>query len=295
MFARDRPASRSGSASGCRPAPTGRWPGRLLVVAVVLLVVLDVLALLAQVGVLGRPDVRPDPRRRPAGSTSARCRCSRPSWPSSRWRCGAPTCWSARAQQPARWRDCRRPAVPGRRAAVRAGRLQRPRHHALPGDPVRRPAVGGRRAAAGLRRLLGDRRWPASSPLIVAAAAAGYRLARLDRASLNPELRPSTSDRATRRWRAATRSPTAAGSASAWARASSSGAGCPTAHNDFIFAVIAEELGVVGCFVVLALFARARLHRAADRPPGRRPVPPDRRRRRHHLAGRPGHRSTSVA
>ncbi len=29
----------------------------------------------------------------------------------------------------------------------------------------------------------------------------------------------------------------------------------PEAHNDFIFAVIAEELGVVGCAVVLALFA----------------------------------------
>jgi cell division protein FtsW len=29
----------------------------------------------------------------------------------------------------------------------------------------------------------------------------------------------------------------------------------PNGHNDFIFAVIAEELGVVGCLVVLALFA----------------------------------------
>jgi cell division protein FtsW len=29
----------------------------------------------------------------------------------------------------------------------------------------------------------------------------------------------------------------------------------PEGHNDFIFAIIAEELGVVGCFVVLALFA----------------------------------------
>ncbi|GAA2391873.1 cell division protein FtsW [Catellatospora methionotrophica] len=29
----------------------------------------------------------------------------------------------------------------------------------------------------------------------------------------------------------------------------------PSAHNDFIFAVIAEELGVVGCMVVLSLFA----------------------------------------
>jgi cell division protein FtsW len=28
----------------------------------------------------------------------------------------------------------------------------------------------------------------------------------------------------------------------------------PNAHNDFIFAIIAEELGVVGCFVVLLLF-----------------------------------------
>jgi cell division protein FtsW len=29
----------------------------------------------------------------------------------------------------------------------------------------------------------------------------------------------------------------------------------PNGHNDFIFAIIAEELGVVGCFVVLALLA----------------------------------------
>ncbi|MBX6750961.1 MAG: FtsW/RodA/SpoVE family cell cycle protein, partial [Micromonosporaceae bacterium] len=29
----------------------------------------------------------------------------------------------------------------------------------------------------------------------------------------------------------------------------------PNGHNDFIFAVVAEELGVVGCLVVLALFA----------------------------------------
>ena len=29
----------------------------------------------------------------------------------------------------------------------------------------------------------------------------------------------------------------------------------PEPHNDFIFAVLAEELGFVGCFAVIALFA----------------------------------------
>jgi cell division protein FtsW len=45
----------------------------------------------------------------------------------------------------------------------------------------------------------------------------------------------------------------------------------PAAHNDFIFAVIAEELGVVGCAVVLALFAvlaytGLRIARRVDQP-----------------------------
>src|SRR5699024_494198 len=31
----------------------------------------------------------------------------------------------------------------------------------------------------------------------------------------------------------------------------------PYAHNDFIFAVIGQELGFIGCFVVIALFATA--------------------------------------
>ena len=51
----------------------------------------------------------------------------------------------------------------------------------------------------------------------------------------------------------------------------------PSGHNDFIFAIIAEELGVVGCLVVLALFAvlaytGLRIARRVHRP-----VPPDRR------------------
>jgi cell division protein FtsW len=45
----------------------------------------------------------------------------------------------------------------------------------------------------------------------------------------------------------------------------------PNGHNDFIFAVIAEELGVVGCFVVLALLAvlaytGLRIARRVDNP-----------------------------
>src|SRR5256714_4304414 len=45
----------------------------------------------------------------------------------------------------------------------------------------------------------------------------------------------------------------------------------PNGHNDFIFAVIAEELGVVGCFVVLALlcvlaYTGLRIARRVDDP-----------------------------
>jgi cell division protein FtsW len=45
----------------------------------------------------------------------------------------------------------------------------------------------------------------------------------------------------------------------------------PNAHNDFIFAVIAEELGVVGCFIVLALlgvlaYTGLRIARRVDDP-----------------------------
>ena len=47
----------------------------------------------------------------PAGSSSARSRPSRPSWPRSPWCCGAPTCSPARSGS-ASWRDWRHLLVP---------------------------------------------------------------------------------------------------------------------------------------------------------------------------------------
>ena len=62
----------------------------------------------------------------------------------------------------------------------------------------------------------------------------------------------------------------------------------PAADNDFIFAVVAEELGVVGCMVIVALFAVLaytgfRIARRVDDPFRRLAATGD-----HHLAGRPG-------
>ena len=151
----------------------------------------------------------------------------------------------------------------------------------------RRPALGGRGAAAGLRRARRARpgrhrpadRGGVARRRLRCRGEENYRLARL---TTFLDTRPRTAT-----WTPATRCSQGRSAIydGGWfgvglGKSASSGTGCRTADNDFIFAVIAEELGVVGCVVVLAPVRGAGLHRPADRPPGRRPVPPARRDRR---------------
>ena len=61
----------------------------------------------------------------------------------------------------------------------------------------------------------------------------------------------------------------------------------PERDSDFIFAILGEELGLIGHAVVLALFGAARLCRAAGRPRART-LRPARRPRAPRLDRRPG-------
>ena len=235
------------------PARTYRALARpLLVVAVALLVRAGRLLLPSRQRDLRTAAARPAARPTSCGCTSARSRCSRPSWPSSRSCCGAPTCWPARAR--------------ALRLVAGAGHARCSRWSALLFVLVGYNDLG---TMLCLLVLFVGLLWAAGVRLRVFAGMARRSALAGGRALLGR----APGERATG-WTGSPRSSTrrrcdppsecyqaAAGPVRDRQRRlvrrragqgqRSSGTGCPTAHNDFIFAVIAEELGVVGCVVVL--------------------------------------------
>ena len=221
---------------------------------------------------------------------------ARPSWPSS-----ALVLWGAdvlarKGAALGRWRELATPAVPGGRPAVRAGRLQRPGHACSACWRCSSACSGRPGCGCGSSPPSACSAWPASvcwsrRPRSAPAPARGQEQLPAGPAHLVP--RPARATATSRTPATSCAGPLGDRQRRLVRRRAgqgqrSSGAGCPTPHNDFIFAVIAEELGVVGCTVVLALFA---VLAYTGLRIARRVADPFRRlaaTAHHHLAGRPG-------
>ena len=106
--------------------------------------------------------------------------------------------------------------------------------------------------AATSAALVGARRRSRSRVLAIAEPYRRARHAHVPRSVRRRQRTPATRSRSR-----SSRSAAAGSPASASAPAGRSGSSCPNAHTDFIFAIIGEELGLVGCLLVLGAVRRA--------------------------------------